>query len=209
MAYDFVRSSSQTLSTTTAPATTYPFTIAAFARWKTGADADDGLVSLNSSAPATNQFTLAFDDADFKVYAVARAGGSASFGTGTTGLSADTWGHAVGLFTSSTSRRPYLNAVAAAVDTNSRSPTGIDRMVLGARVTAQFLNGLMAEVAIWDVALNDAEITSLSKGFSPRRIRPQSLKFYAPLIRTLQDLRGALTITNNNSATVAAHPRVY
>jgi hypothetical protein len=40
-------------------------------------------------------------------------------------------------------------------------------------------------------------------------VRPQSLRFYAPLIRDLQDVRGGLTITNTNSATVANHPRVY
>jgi hypothetical protein len=40
-------------------------------------------------------------------------------------------------------------------------------------------------------------------------VRPQSLVFYAPLVRDLQDVRGGLTITNNNGATVAAHPRVY
>lgn len=28
-------------------------------------------------------------------------------------------------------------------------------------------------------------------------------------VRNLQDVRGGLTITNNNAATVADHPRVY
>ena len=62
---------------------------------------------------------------------------------------------------------------------------------------------------MWNAALTDAEIASLAKGYKPTRIRPQSLVFYAPLIRDLQDTRGSLAITNNNSATVANHPRVY
>jgi hypothetical protein len=41
------------------------------------------------------------------------------------------------------------------------------------------------------------------------KVRPQSLVFYAPLVRDLIDYKGGLTITNNNTATVANHPRVY
>jgi hypothetical protein len=53
------------------------------------------------------------------------------------------------------------------------------------------------------------EIASLAAGMTCDKVRPQSLVFYAPLVRNLQDVKGGLTITNNNSATVAAHPRVY
>lgn len=70
-------------------------------------------------------------------------------------------------------------------------------------------NGYVAECALWNTALTDAEIESLAKGFSPRRIRPQSLVFYAPLLRNLQDLRQGLALTAVNSPTVASHPRVY
>ena len=41
------------------------------------------------------------------------------------------------------------------------------------------------------------------------KIRPQNLVFYAPLVRDLIDQKGGLTITNNNAATVANHPRIY
>jgi hypothetical protein len=41
------------------------------------------------------------------------------------------------------------------------------------------------------------------------KVRPNALVFYAPLIRSLQDLSRAAAITNNNAATVANHPRVY
>ena len=70
-------------------------------------------------------------------------------------------------------------------------------------------DGQIAEVGAWDVALTAAEIASLAKGITCDKARPQSLKFYAPLIRDLQDVKGGLTITNNNGATVADHPRVY
>ena len=67
----------------------------------------------------------------------------------------------------------------------------------------------MAEVGIWNAALTAAEVASLAKGMTCDKVRPQSLVFYAPLVRDLIDQKGGLIITNNNTATVAVHPRVY
>jgi hypothetical protein len=72
-----------------------------------------------------------------------------------------------------------------------------------------YFDGRIAEVGIWSAALTAAEVASLADGMTCDKVRPQSLVFYAPLVRDLQDVRGGLTITNNNSATVANHPRVY
>ncbi len=71
------------------------------------------------------------------------------------------------------------------------------------------MDGLMAEVGIWNAALTAAEVASLAKGMTCDKVRPQSLVFYAPLVRDLIDARGGRAITNNNGATVAAHTRVY
>jgi hypothetical protein len=71
------------------------------------------------------------------------------------------------------------------------------------------MNARVAEAAIWTAALTATEILSLNAGASPALVRPQSLVFYAPLIRDLQDVRGGLAITNNNGATVVDHPRVF
>ena len=76
-------------------------------------------------------------------------------------------------------------------------------------VVTNYLNGRIGEVGIWSAALNADEVKALSRGMTCDKVRPQSLVFYAPLVRNLQDLKGGLTITNNNTATVAAHPRVY
>jgi len=66
-----------------------------------------------------------------------------------------------------------------------------------------------AEIGIWNAALTAAEIASLANGMTCDKVRPQNLVFYSPLIRDLIDQKGGLTITNNNGATVATHPRVY
>jgi hypothetical protein len=70
-------------------------------------------------------------------------------------------------------------------------------------------NGRYAEVGVWHAALTAAEIASLAKGMTCDKVRPQSLVFSAPLVRELIDQKGGLTITNNNGATVANHPRIY
>ena len=66
-----------------------------------------------------------------------------------------------------------------------------------------------AEVGVWNTNLTASEVLSLSRGMTCDKVRPQSLVFYAPLVRDLIDVKGGLTITNNNTATVANHPRVY
>ena len=130
----------------------------------------------------------------------------------TTGYTINTWHHAGAVWSSTTSRSVYIDGGSSASDTLPVVSNSQNRLLLGAisRVLVQFfLSGLMSEAAIWNVALTNAEIASLAKGFSPRRVRPQSLVFYAPLLRNLQDLRQGLALTAVNSPTVANHPRVY
>ena len=71
----------------------------------------------------------------------------------------------------------------------------------------QEMSGDLAEAAVWDVALTDAEVAILAAGYSPLFVRPQSLIFYAPLIRGLNDKVGGLTLTADGT-TVSAHPRI-
>ena len=72
-----------------------------------------------------------------------------------------------------------------------------------------FWAGDLAEVGVWNVALTADEIASLGKGVSCDQVRPQSLVFYAPLVRNIADIARGITLTNVNTATVAVHPRVY
>lgn len=75
---------------------------------------------------------------------------------------------------------------------------------------AKFNTGMVAELAIWNVMLTAAEIASLSKGFRAPMIRPQSLQFYAPLVRGLQDHKGARTMAlQAGSEALFDHPRVF
>ena len=43
------------------------------------------------------------------------------------------------------------------------------------------MSGRIAEAAIWNVALADAEIAALARGIKPNHIRPGNLVLYCPL----------------------------
>lgn len=68
-----------------------------------------------------------------------------------------------------------------------------------------------AHAAFWNVVLSDAEIAALAKGYSPDQIRPASLHFYVPLIRSpWPDLKGSNGTTYNSPAVQASrHPVLY
>jgi hypothetical protein len=135
----------------------------------------------------------------------------------TTPYSVNTWHHGCGVFSSATSRTAYIDGGSAGTNTTNITPTLLERTNIGVQFLSgaggtngiAFADGRIAEVGIWNAALTAAEIASLAKGMTCDKVRPQSLVFYAPLVRDLQDVRGGLTITNNNTATVAAHTRVY
>jgi len=115
---------------------------------------------------------------------VADAGGNDP-ANGVTVLSIGVW-QAVALRKNGTggdALQAFLNGVLDGTVTSNRS---IQNTTSGLRFgndvgNANPFDGLIAEVGIWDVALTDAEIASLAKGFSPLLVRPQNLKGYWPL----------------------------
>jgi hypothetical protein len=140
----------------------------------------------------------------------ATLGVNAGFGP----ISQNVWFHGAGVFRTATSRTPYVNGVAGTTNTANRGTIDTPNVLniaagyaLG--TLSGFFQGIVAEVGVWNVELTPAEIASLADGMTCDKVRPQSLVFYAPLVRDLQDVRGGLTITNNNGATVANHTRVY
>jgi hypothetical protein len=86
----------------------------------------------------------------------------------TTGYSADTWHHACGVFTSTTSRTIYIDGGSSATDTNTSTPTGIDSLGVGA----------LERSSGWGVfvALSANEVASLAAGLFPPKLRAANLK---------------------------------
>ena len=217
MAYSFTAASSQYLSATSAPVTTWPLTMACWFN-VVNATTQYALVTLGKTG-ANERFVLqaAGHLAGDPVATNYLDSISTNYrADSTSGFSANAWSHACGVHTSASSRTAYLNGGSAGSNTSTAtlSNSGLNLTYIGAQLdgsnpTLQPTSGLIAEVGIWNAALTAAEIASLADGMTCDKVRPQSLVFYAPLVRSLQDVRGGLTITNNNTATVAAHPRVY
>jgi len=214
MAYD-LNGTDQRLNTTSFPAITEPFTSACWF-YADNNTANQRLVDLRQTTDqnAYASISLGGAVAGDPLRILAFKGGVLQVTTTTTGYSLSTWHHACGVFASSSSRTIYLDGGGSATGTTNIGPILPVRVDIGVFTDSgnnlsQFFDGRIAEVGIWSAALTSAEISSLAKGVTCDKVRPQSLVFYAPLVRDLIDYKGGLTITNNNTATVANHPRVY
>lgn len=210
MAYSFASASTQYLSGSSPVGGTLPITIACWAR-PTAVAVTQGLIELKNVG-RTQFFLMYFgnDAAPNEPLFVYQSGATTGSQGSKTRYAANTWNHCASLYSSTTSRTSLLDGASGTTNTTNTGASSVADMIIASNGSiSALLNGRMAEVAIWSANLNAAEIVSLAKGFKPTRIRPQSLVFYAPLVRNLQDVRAGLALTNNNTATVADHPRVY
>jgi hypothetical protein len=211
MAFTF-NGTNQYLNTTSPPVTVVPLTLVC---WFSANDVTSTrtLLDLTTSFGA-NGFRLLIAGAitGDPVYAdyLINTGTNAQT---TSGYTANTWNHAAATFPNNTTVTAYLNGGSSATSIGAALNPTPTRICVGARFSSSapglYMDGQIAEVGIWNAALTAAEIASLAKGMTCDKVRPQSLVFYAPLVRDLTDQKGRLTITNNNAATVANHPRVY
>jgi hypothetical protein len=219
MAYNF-SGTNQYLQVGSAVVTSTPLTMACWFNCDS-AGPSSCLVSVTNSGNAGGLTRFALfargNVAGDPVTAIASDTSSNGIADTTAGYIVGKWHHGCAVFTSTTSRSVYIDGGSSATNTTSITPTLLDRTNIGVQFLqnaggasgTSFTDGLIAEVGIWNAALTAAEIASLAKGMTCDKVRPESLVFYAPLVRDLQDISGGLTITNNNAATVATHPRVY
>ena len=218
MAYQFTAASSQNLSVpdTTSLDITGQLTLACWAKSSGSYANNRGIVSKYIETGNQRSYVLYITASGFVGFALSTNGTfqAANQITGSSAIGTD-WAHVAGVVTPSSRQEIFVNAASGAVKTSSvlaSIHSGTAPLQIGqqfSNVVDNSFDGLIAEVGIWNAALTAAEIASLAKGMTCDKVRPQSLVFYAPLVRDLQDVRGGLTITNNNTATVAAHTRVY
>ena len=149
-------------------------------------------------------------------YEVTPEGAAARACDSSSGYSADTWHHALGVFTNNLSRTCYLDGGSSNETTSQAADISQhDRTAIGAhRDSSPTYNSaevLIAEAAYWSASLNASEAAALGAGISPRQIRPQSLVAYYPLWGThspeidLTSGGNSLTVTG---ATKANHAPV-
>ena len=210
MAYEFTAASSQHLSTASAPANGHPMTLAVWSITNTTNTVGFGQRLFSVSASNGHRHQLARNNDQIQCNSVGASGAGTASANGK--IVANTWFHLCGTFISATSRKLFFNGVEEATNTtNCGSQNTFDRVLMGVAGSplGLYYQGTLAECGVWNVELTQPEIASLADGMTCDKVRPQSLVFYAPLVRDLIDAKGGLTITNNNTATVANHPRVY
>jgi len=221
MAYAFSAGSTQYLSAALSVFTNAPITVAVWYRRPATASTIMALTFLggipDGTSPQRRRIGLqSTNNNDTTIQANTFGSGTLASATSSGTESLNAYNHAVNRMTATTSRQGILNNAAGSVATtgnlNYDPGAGLRTWYVGVRndqTLGAYLTGDVSEVAVWTVDLTDDEIASLAKGFKPFRVRPQSLLYYAPLIRNLHDVSAGITLTNNNSATVADHPRVY
>jgi len=133
----------------------------------------------------------------------------------TIGFTALAWNHGCGVWAADNDRRVYLNG--GSKGTNATDLAIADTIKMSFAVDYQatgqtyWYKGRIAEAAIWNVALTDAEAAVLGAGYCPLFVRPQSLVSYWPLIRDEDlDRVGVTNLTPINAPTIEEHaPILY
>lgn len=214
MAYGFTAASSRSLNTTSTPVSGVPVTLACWVKCDTLPSLQICIFGIGVNTSTSNTYITLELQSTNRPQAIHRNSTTGASSATTGSIIAGQWFHVCGVFQTNSSRTLYWNGVASAASTTIVTPFTVTRIQIARRpntssTSPSFLTGNVAEAAVWNDTLTAAEIASLAKGMTCDKIRPQSLVFYAPLVRDLIDPKGGLTITNNNGATVTQHPRVY
>ncbi len=212
MSRTFLSASSEYLVVDTAPVASAPLSLACWFN-ATNITGAHNLVCLGHTSTNLHYWNIDArgDVGGDPVRAVARAGGGQVDAASSSGYSADTWHHVLGVFTATDDRHVLLDGGSKGTNAIERNPS-LDRIgIAGLMIPTpqDFANASIAEVAAWNVALTDAEGAILAAGYSPLFVRPQNLVFYLPLVRDNdEDIVGGLSMSINGTPTVSAHPRI-
>lgn len=183
MARLFDDASSQHLNRTAAVLTAMPISMACWIYPDDGANIGT-VMSLDNSGANTRLSLVFRGDAGDVIFANSEVAGSDQAAS-STAVTLNAWNHAAVAFASSTSRAAWINGGGKGTNTNSSSPSGLNRTSIGRTSRSsigQYFSGRVAEAAIWSVELADAEALILALGFEPPFVRPAALADHWPLI---------------------------
>jgi len=195
--------------------------------WNDALTAD--MMVTNTKAAAGDGYLNYFDDTGsgsgrtdvFKIVVQDANGDNAQIEGATGSAKQDVWQNVLWAFnaTSATGLELWIDGVEDAnspVDVTSVNDLGqanATNLRLGEETNGnRDRNGRLAELAYWDVVLNDSEKVALSKGISPLLIRPSSLFFYVPLIGRYSpeaDIVGADSGTVTGATAIQHPPMIY
>lgn len=132
--------------------------------------------------------------------------GSWSLAETTAGYTASTWQHFGAVFTSSTLRDMFIDGGSKGSNTGSQNPTGLTDFIVGShkKVSGNYWDGKICHVAVWDIALSDAEMATLAAGALPTSVQPGNLIAYYPLVSNGNASVGSYDLTEAGGATYDA-----
>lgn len=203
MAYDFDAATLQKFTLSAAPVTAEPLTLACWFK-KVEVTTTQRIFQLRDAAGnARWQLSAAGATVGDPLQAFSVDAANSTAASSANGIIAGQWHHGAGVFSAANARQAWLDGTFGASNALSRTVSGVNEVSVG----AETFTGAIAEAAIWNVALTQEDIQALARGFSPRRVRPTALMFYAPLIRASLDLRSGPLTPSATPPTVADHPR--
>ena len=206
------------------PVTIAPFTIAA---WFNVLDLTNNycLFGLADRSSTYDYFYVGLRGAiSDKVFGVAnRSTGTNTLVETSTTYTANTWHHACWTVNvDSAHYYVWLDGGGMGSVNRGELPLNIDSIGIGLLVRAAdtlYMDGMIAEAALWNVEITPAEAAILGAGYSPLFVRPQSLVGHWPMIRGLPgdaltdiDVVGGRTLSKFRNAPtpgVSHPPMIY
>lgn len=172
-------STANRLTGATSPVTTVPCTIVAWTKRYSGG-LSSNRVHCGQSGTNNSAFSIQLD-ASGNVAATRTTSAGTNAAATTSGAVAQlgVWTHMAGVFASITDRRAFLNGGQKA--TNATSGAASPSTFVGINTsgtTANAQESTFHSVAVWNVALDDAEIAALALGAYPPRIQGANLVFF-------------------------------
>ena len=212
MALEFIDGSSEYLSNANAILTNEPMTMAC---WFNADTTTTGytIISIGDTTDSNSYWNMNLS-ASGEVSAAKLENVGFNYGESltTTTFSAGVWHHACATFTSDTLRTSYLDGGGKGTNTtNVVDPSPVLSTFIGAIADATpsvYMDGEIAEVAIWDVALSDDQVAMLAIGYSPLLVSARNLVAYWPLIGRDSpeiDRIGGFNMTLNGTPTADPH----
>lgn len=190
----FVSAASEYLEGAT-PITAYPFTMAC---WFNSNDIDttQSLMCVADGGTPDDYHRLAVrGSAGGDPVQVLSYDGVQQDANTTTGYSANAWHHACGIFAANNDRRVYIDGGSKATNAGATTVAGLNNFRISSTADstpAYWLDGAVAEAAIWKAALTDNDVRRLALGTPPWRIqRAHLVGFWLPFAdRTDRDFSG-------------------
>ena len=172
MAITFTKANSEYLDSASPPITAAPFSVSIWGRFTSGHTSDgeyETLWSIVDESETSRYVKLQRDhDAPTLIFVIA-TGAGIGVAQGSTSITVNQWGNAICVAASTSDRKVWWDNTGEGVNTLDSTLSGIDAWDVGREGDStpdDYMEGQIAEVAVWNRALTAVERAGLAAGFS-------------------------------------------